>query len=289
MQFTFEAIGTHWWIEVFDQMSSTSSEDVATLITDFCTAFNASYSRFKEDSLVSKLNRDRTLRNAPSEFIEILHTGQVLYERTQGTCNMLIGHILEARGYDAQYSFKADPLLKTLIPGNPLVDVSISGTTINLAQGNIDLGGFGKGYLIDCIAKILFEHGFRYFLINGGGDMYGTSNHHEPIEIVLEHPFDTSLTIGETTVLNQGFAASSPYKRQWRTNGSIYTHIVGTDEAPLPACFVKASTAVTADAFTKCGMLLDEDTLISLAAKERCAFARYEYTTNELWCTANFF
>ncbi len=57
---------------------------------------------------------------------------------------------------------------------------------------------------------------------------------------------------------------------------------------PELAVFVKAPTATEADAFTKPCLLLDENRLLEITAREGYAFARFNPTTNQLWQTVNF-
>ena len=287
-QFTFEAIGTHFWIEIFDEISDEELEATKGRLELLSSLFNQEYSRFRPDSYVSTLNRERTLMNPSPECRALLTYGKELYLRTQGTFNILTGHILEARGYDATYSFTPADNLDTLTAANPLTDLIISESEITLTSGNIDLGGYGKGYLIDRFAEDLLAHNLSYFLVNGGGDMFATSNGGQPISIYLEHPTNAGQYLVETTLFNQGFAASSPFKRQWSDKDKTYTHIVSDKEVPLLAAFTKARTAIDADAFaTTCG-LLSEAELISLSTQEAVSFARYNPETNEFWQTATF-
>lgn len=291
-QFTFEAIGTHWWIEVFDNISNEELEATQGRLELLCSNFNNEFSRFKADSQISILNRERILENPSEECRTLLLYGKKLYLESQTTFNFLTGHILEARGYDANYSFTPNESITQTVC-NPLTDLEITEERITLQCGNIDLGGFGKGWLIDKLKDDLLAHGVQYFLVNGGGDMFGTSlPDGEAITIYLEHPTEAGQYILETKLLNQGFAASSPFKRQWKHGDTTYTHIVApnnNDKGPTFASFVKASTATEADAFTKPCLLLDEKSLIDITKREGYAFARFNPATNQLWQTANFF
>lgn len=285
--FTFEAIGTHWWIEIFDELSDEALDTTKRRIELLCSEFNKTYSRFLSDSQISILNRERVLHSPSKELQEILSYGKALFVRTHQTFNLLTGHILEARGYDANYSF----IPSTQAPQatcNPLFDLTIDTAVITLACGNIDIGGYGKGWLIDVISKDLLAHNVQYFLVNGGGDMYATSDHGNPVVIYLEHPTEPEKYLTETTLFNQGFAASSPFKRQWKVEEKVYTHIVSETEYEDIASFVKAETAVDADAFATMAMLLPEEKIGAVATTENLAIARYNPNTNQLWRTSNF-
>ena len=288
-QFTFEAIGTQFWIEIFDQITDEELKSTKGRLKLLSSVFNEQYSRFRPDSQISILNRDRVLHNPSVECRALLAYGKELYLRSQGTFNILTGHILEARGYDANYSFTASADIDTLPVCNPLIDLTISESKITLTCGNVDLGGYGKGYLVDRLADDLITQGIQHFLINGGGDMYATGDEAgKPITIYLEHPTVAGQYLIETTLLNQGFAASSPFKRRWKSGDKTYHHIVATTEVPEIATFVKATTATDADAFATVAILLPEDKLPTLATTENLAIARFDPKTNQLWQTANF-
>ena len=288
-QFTFEAIGTHFWIEIFDEITDEQLKATKGRLELLSSSFNEQYSRFRADSQISILNRERRLENPSAECLAILKYGKELYLRGQGTFNILTGHILEARGYDSDYSFNAVDGADAPSTCNPLTDLTISENEIVLSCGNIDLGGYGKGWLIDKLAYDLREQGIEHFLINGGGDMYATSDlNDEAITIYLEHPTNAGQYLIETSLLHQGFAASSPFKRRWKSGDKTYHHVVATADVPELATFVKAATATDADAFATVAMLVPEAALPALAATENLAIARFTPATHQLWQTANF-
>jgi FAD:protein FMN transferase len=280
---TFEALGTKWWITVFDEASEETLKGACGALERFAHEYETKYSRFKPDSLISQLNRERVLEQPDEEIQKLLAYGKSLYIRSNTKFNLLTGHILEARGYNAEYSFNAsEPEL--LQPGNPVTNLTITPEKIEVSEGNVDIGGFGKGYLIDELARLLkAEHKIKYFLINGGGDMYGTSKQGEPIEIYLEHPTEAGKLIEKTTLFKQGFAASSPFKRVWHSSSRTYSHIVTDAGVSQVATYVKAETARDADAFATTALLLPETDLAKLAQTEELSIARFDPATGQLW------
>jgi thiamine biosynthesis lipoprotein len=154
MKYSFQALGTQWWIEIFDELATQRGDEIKDFITSYVSTYEQNYSRFQPDSLVSTLNRDRTVVNPTPEFVQLLEYGKRLYLRSDTHFNLLTGHILESKGYDADYTFTASG--PAVGPGNPVIDLQISPDLIKLAGGaNLDLGGFGKGYLVDLLARQL--------------------------------------------------------------------------------------------------------------------------------------
>ena len=272
------ALGTAWWVEVFSPLSVERAEEITKVLHDTITTFEARYSRFRADSLVAMLNATGILKSPDKETASLLQYGRSLYTRTSGHFNLLVGGVLSARGYTLlPHSAKFVEL--TILP-DPTTDLIIADDEIRLLNGQVDLGGFGKGYLVDVLANLLQEYEVKDFLINGGGDIYGTSDNSQPLTIYLEHPTVAGSFIGTTTLQNEGFAASSPYKRRWKQGEVERNHIVG--DVPDCATFVKAKKAVDADAFATAGLLFSEEELHKALQTENITVARYFPTTTRL-------
>ena len=254
-----KALGTVWWIEIFDDISEEKAEAVYDGLGFFITTFENKLSRFKPDSLVGQLNQNHTLTTTDPDFNFLIHESQRLFLETNGLFNILLGKILENIGYDQNYSFI--PKNQNQPPDFPnlTTDLKITGDTFKLTKGHLDLGGIGKGYLIDLIAqKLQTEYDLKFFLINGGGDMYATSDHGQPIAIYLEHPIKTDTFLKTTTLKNQGFAASSPHKRRWKIKDQTFSHIINPEKTGLIAygSFIKSDTsALEADVFATIALI----------------------------------
>jgi thiamine biosynthesis lipoprotein len=275
---SFDALGTRWWIELFDDKTKEQADAAFGRVRFSVTTFEATYSRFKPNSLISQLNIERKLEHPPAELIAMLTFAKDAYQNTEGVFNILTGHIQEERGYGFGYGCAA-----TQTPGNPVHDIYVSSETITISNAaTIDFGGFGKGWLIDSLAKELKAAGWEYFLINGGGDMFVTSERGEPIEIHLEHPTKPGFSVGSTRLKDLAFAASSPHKRQWQTDGQTYSHLMPATTGAV-ASFIIASSTRDADMFATTTALLPEADCAILATRGNLGVARYTYATNTLW------
>jgi thiamine biosynthesis lipoprotein len=224
--------------------------------------FEKSYSRFLENSQISTLNSQRYLQNPSQELIKLIQIGLDFYHKTDGYFNPILGGVLEGLGYDKDYSFALKNQDK-IIDGNfekelfqqvsdPKDFVVFESGKISFAgRGNWDLGGYGKGFLIDKIGAILeSEFGLKNFLINGGGDILVRGN--LPQEIILEDPFNPSYELTKITLQNSALGASSTQKRTWKdTNSSqIFSHILNPKKMQTVAnvaSFVIAKNALEAD------------------------------------------
>lgn len=243
-----EKLGTIWWFELFDLVSARELQ-VRARLEEVMHDFEQDYSRFLPNSLVSQLNQATKLNlEDRKELYDILYIAQQAYYETQGVFNIAVGDYLEKIGYDSHYSLHGQA--GAWVPDLEEV-VELSRSEIRLAPGvKIDLGGLGKGYLIDKLVKLLHtEFSLEYVLVNGGGDIYVTSDHGIPVGIGLQDPQNKQM-IGSLELYNQGFASSSPYLRTWIDQvGTTRTHLASPADTHREqgVSYVTAQSATQAD------------------------------------------
>ena len=238
-------LGTIWWFEFFDLLEVDPLVLEQSLL-DIITQFENNYSRFKSDSLIGRLNNGESVADPSAELLDLLSVARNAYKQTDGVFNIAIANQLESVGYDPQYSFQSRESADGVPNLEDVLEVSESNVYLQ-SRTKIDLGGFAKGYLIDKLATyIQVEWHIQYFLINGGGDMYVTSDNGNPVMIGLADPQNPELQVGSLQLQNQGFAASSPYIRSWTDqDGAPHNHLVGNDNPT--STYVTAPTATQAD------------------------------------------
>jgi FAD:protein FMN transferase len=240
--FEIQALGTHWSIQ---SLGNDINQEDADAITAYIRDFEARYSRFKPDSLLSQLNDHKVLTNPPQEMVAMARYALDMYGHTEGLFNMSVGAKLEQLGYGRQADSDAH------ISEDLQQDISISNKQLSIKPHiRLDFGGFGKGWLVDALGNLLKTRVHNGYIINGGGDILVESN--EPQTIVVEHPFDPTLGIGEVTITRGGIASSSGQKRVWKTgSGQSVHHILdpssGEPGGTAASVLVCASNALLAD------------------------------------------
>ena len=137
--FEFERIGTHWVIE----SDQAFTDDVKKIVLDRIELFDSSYSRFRDDSLVTIMSRSKGVYALPHDAQPLFDLYKKLYDLTEGRMTPLIGETLVQAGYDAQYSLEQ----KTLSAPPRWEDaMSVTYSTISMLQpALIDVGAAGKG------------------------------------------------------------------------------------------------------------------------------------------------
>ena len=239
--FEFDGIGTHWWLECLEAEFDEAAKK--TILAEV-ERFDRAYSRFKDDSLIGQLNRTGVLLHPPRELLEMFAWSHELYDVSDGAFDVSVGGVLHAQGYGSRA--QAAPIAEDFWQ-----HITYNEREIRLPPGaTIDNGGYGKGWLIDNLVKLLRQCGYQSFIVNGGGDMYVNAS--EPVEITLEHPHDSTKSIGATRLQNQALAVSGIAKRTWQNEGKTHHHIVDPHtsdslENNVAGVYVQAKTATIAD------------------------------------------
>lgn len=238
----FDSIGTHWWIELLD--GSSNEPAITRELIALADRFDQLYSRFREDSLISQLRSEGTLHNPPEELVRMLDFAKELSTVSDGAFCLSIGNPLHAHGYGNRQ-------LGGTVLTNEWQNIYYSHENIAVPKGTVlDLGGFGKGWLIDELAVALRRLGVTHYVINGGGDIYVQSQ--EPLEFALENPYDPTKKYGQTRITQGALAGSSTLKRSWNDQGASYHHIFDPDtnlpsRSSVVASYVRAESARIAD------------------------------------------
>lgn len=257
------ALGTHWWIS----LEEGASEDLAHKIPEIIMEFENNYSRFDDTSYISKLNDTKQLKNPPIELVNMLKYALDVYDATEGIFNISVGSKLEKSGY----GYKKDVASK--VSRKLRDDLIIDDSEIKLSKHTrIDLGGFGKGWLIEKLAGYLKNEGVYDYVINGGGDI-AAGNYDSTIYI--EHPLDSKKHIGEVVLKNNALASSSNIKRSWIVNGKDNAHIInpkGKSNIDILSMHVLADNILFADTFATILMLVNHNKRLELAEKFNLEF-----------------
>jgi thiamine biosynthesis lipoprotein len=238
----FDAIGTSWVIDTPVSLG----ESLAKQVSNRIDAFDRAYSRFRPDSLLSRVAHAPGEVTLPSDSVALFHLYRDLYQATRGALSPLVGSALDHWGYGPGYRLTALPGPPPPIPPFDEV-VSLDGTTLTAHRPvSIDIGAAGKGFLVDQVAELLIEAKAKEFTIDASGDIRHRGS--EPERIALEHSGDPSRAVGVAHLVNRSLAASAPNRRSWAPGvHHILDALTGLPTAGIQAAFVVADTAGLAD------------------------------------------
>jgi len=238
--YTFEAFGTPWSIETNYELS----ESLKKTIQERIEQFDITYSRFRKDSLVTKIAKKEGMFTLPDDSLELFSFYRQLYDVTGGKVTPLIGDTISNTGYDADYSFTEKQQQSV-----PSWDDTMIWNGVRLTTKRpviLDVGAAGKGYMVDIISEILHKHDIDDYVIDASGDL----KHKGELEnmVGLEHPTKPGIIIGTVSVQNKSLCSSSVSRRSW---GNGMHHVFDPDTL-LPtndvvATWVVAESTLVAD------------------------------------------
>lgn len=256
IRFSFEAIGTHWQIDIAKELSSKEEALLLEKIKNRINEFDKVYSRFREDSTVFEMSKKAGDYTLPSDADLLITTYKRVYDKTFGLVTPLIGQVLIDAGYDHKYSLVPK---ETRIPlkweevlewNNPILKIK--------KPEMLDFGAGGKGYLVDIVSDLLINEGIGDFCVDAGGDMKVLGSE---LAVGLEHPNNKDLVIGQIKIKNKSLCGSAGNRRVW----ADYHHVINPETLKSPknilAVWTLAETTLLADILTTAVYFLSPEIL----------------------------
>lgn len=267
-QFAFESMGTHWEVTVWDAISDRAFDQQMRDIVVEAEQFDATFSRFKKDSLIWKLAQSSGVMEVPEDLVAMLKMYEAVYEASDYAVNPLIGFTLSDLGYDDRYSLQSKSKIRRA-PNFPETLKIIDERTIELVSPVlIDVGAVGKGFFVDRMFERLTKLGVEQVLVNGSGDVRYRGS--ESIRLGLEDPQDAKKVVGVFELREGAFAASGISRRAWGDVHHIVDARTSTTSDGLLASWVYASSAAWADLLATSLLLVSPDSLRSTEAFSYC-------------------
>lgn len=237
----FEAIGAPWRIDTPEPLEIA----LVDAIRDRIERFDGVYSRFRADSLVSRIAEQPGSWLFPPDAVPLFELYRTLYRLTAGAVNPLVGQRLENLGYDRAYSLRpqAD---RVAVPAWEDA-VAWDGTTLTTYRPVlVDVGAAGKGYLVDLVVGVLRDAGIDEYVVDASGDLVHRGD--TPLRVALEHPLDPTVAIGVYELSNGALCASAPGRRAWGEGlHHILDAVTGDPTSTVAATWAMASTGLVAD------------------------------------------
>jgi thiamine biosynthesis lipoprotein len=265
---TFRAMAGEHEIKLAADDLDQARQAAAAAIADVLR-IEAKYSRYRDDSVTSRINRAAGGEPVPidDETAALLRYAEQCHAQSGGLFDITSGVLRRV------WDFRRDP---PVLPGRDEIaaavalvawrEVEWTSASIRLPRPGmeIDFGGIGKEYAADRVATICLEHGLRHGLVNLGGDIraIGPQADGTPWRVGIRHPRVEGAAVAGFDLATGALATSGDYERYFEIGGRRYCHIlnpltgrpVGTWQSisvVSPLCVVAGSCATIA-------MLLEE-------------------------------
>jgi FAD:protein FMN transferase len=228
----FHAMGTNCQITIAPHNPG-AVKAFATATLRWVAEFEAQYSRFIPDSIISRINAA-----AGRAWVEV----DPVTSRIFSMCEELV--FLTQGAFDptalpliALWNWKANP---PVVPTDDTVQAARqlvgwdkiqrrSGAVfLPVAGMGVDLGGIGKEYAVDCVVALAQRHGLADVLVDFGQDIRasGRPPQREAWFIGLEDPNQPGSCWAGVATQDVAVATSGDYFRCFESNGRRYGHIL---------------------------------------------------------------
>ncbi len=239
--------------------------------------FAARLSRFRSESELSRLNRDRHTRVSASPLLRsAVRAGIWAAWRSEGLVDPTLTGALERAGYGVSLDGSQPASLEQALAAAPRrrparahpeqlwrqIAVDDRSATVRRPQGVMfDTGGTGKGLCADAVAHRLGA--YTRFVVDCGGDLAigGVGAQLDPYEVEIEHPL-TGEAIRKLRIGAGGVATSGLNVRVWQDSDGRFGHHLLDPASGLPAwtgligVTALAPTALEAETLSKAALLL---------------------------------
>lgn len=255
-----EVLGTIMKTDIVCEILCAASEEARAFVCmekafDMFRDFERRYSRFIADNELWQLNMSEK-SVVSRELFDLLEKAKRYYEITGGIFDPSVLPVMESSGYTGAYARYA-PQAKGDF--SQLILDAKTQTVTKPKNLMIDLGGIGKGFIVDSVARFLGEQ-FENFLVDAGGDIVArgvnVQEQYPYWAIDIEHPSMPNVSVALLLLKNMAVATSGRNRRHWVMQGQEKHHLIdpATQKSAshdLLSVSVIALNATEADVFAK--------------------------------------
>jgi FAD:protein FMN transferase len=259
----------------------------AKLAIDEVRRIETKYSRYRDDSIVSRINAAAGSDDeveVDAETAALLDFAGALHAMSDGLFDITSGVL--RRVWDFRNARRPEPAaLAAVLPLIGWSQVSWQPSRIRLPRAGmeLDFGGFGKEYAADRAMAVLAQAGQRHGFVNLGGDIrvLGPRADSSAWRFGIQHPRAARGTIASVDMLEGALASSGDYERFFEHEGRRYCHILdprsGWPVSAWASISVTAPACAAAGALSTIAMLKGEHALDFLAT-QRATFLAVDTT-----------
>jgi thiamine biosynthesis lipoprotein len=227
----FQGMGSPCEIQFFAETRGLARRVLERVVADV-RRLEARYSRYRDDSFLSAINRVAASGGSiavDEETAGLLNYAQACHRQSDGLFDITSGILRRVWRFDSgrlPEQSRIDALLEKVgwhrlgwTP--PVLEFPLPGM-------EIDLGGVVKEYAADRVAGLCLEAGVHSGIVNLGGDIriIGPRPDGEPWRVGIRHPRRRDALIGTLNLARGGLASSGDYERCLVVDGVRYGHVL---------------------------------------------------------------
>ena len=211
----------------------------------------AKYSRYRDDSLLSTINRiaDKGgMIEVDEETAGLLDYAAACFRESGGLFDITSGLLRRVWNF-RDHQLPSETVLRQVLEHVGWEKLEWQKPVLNFQHPGqeIDLGGAVKEYAADRVVSLCWEAGIEGGLVNLGGDIKIIGPHPDgsPWRVGIQHPRNPDALVKDLFLQRGGLASSGDYQRCMVINGRRYGHILNP-QTGWPVSHL-ASVSVIAD------------------------------------------
>ncbi len=293
---TKHALGGPASIHLISEKNETELEALLGTLWREIFYFEKKFSRFLPSSELTRFNKKAGTKVPISPAMhDVLSAAKHYADVTNDLYNPFILPALQRAGYknSAADGYTADPapdytdrhVVKS-------VELQIGKNWALIPHGSaIDLGGMGKGYLLDRLTQLLKAESLHGYWVELSGDIitYGYDETNSPIAVGIQNARDITQSRTDVHAVGTGgtmaVATSGTFKRDAH-DSSQFTHHIIDPRSGSPAqtdvllATVCAPSALAADIAASCAVIEGTQGAAAILRKLGCEAWMIQYTTS---------
>ena len=265
-RFTFRAMAAENEVQVHSDDALFAESAAARAIAEV-KRIEAKYSRYLDDSIVCRINREAGGAAVPidTETHGLLMFAAACHDQSAGAFDVTSGVLRRAWRFDSgRVPGEAELVPLVDLIGWPRVELGADTVRLPVRGMELDFGGFGKEYAVDRAALMLREAGATSALVNLAGDLaiLGPQPDGSAWRVGIRHPRRDGMLLATLPVSSGGIATSGDYERFMEVDGVRHCHVLdprtGHSVRSFQSVTVHASSCLVAGSASTMAMLKGE-------------------------------
>jgi thiamine biosynthesis lipoprotein len=262
-RFTFRAMAAENEVQVHSPEAKLAAHAAARAM-DEVARIEAKYSRYRPDSVVSRINAAAggSAVALDEETWKLLAFADACFRQSDGAFDATSGVLRRAWRFDGD-RVPSEEELAPLLPliGWERVELTHDSVRLPVRGMEIDFGGFGKEYAVDRAALLMKEAGAQSALVNLAGDLaiLGPQPDGSAWRVGIQDPRRKDVAIATLPVTSGAIATSGDYERYIEVEGVRHCHVLdprtGRSARGLRSVTVHGSSCLVAGSASTIAML----------------------------------
>jgi thiamine biosynthesis lipoprotein len=224
--------------------------------------------RFQSTSYIGHLNATGSLKGAPPEVMEVLHSSIRYHTISRGAFDITVMPIVDLyeHSFQANNAPPSPQALQEVMDRVGSQHLTVTEDSVSFARSGMEvtLDGIAKGYILDRAMDLLRRQNIQHALINAGGDIvvHGGKGEGKPWSIGIQDPWNRKRYVDVVT-LNSGAIATSGNYEVFFDREKLFHHLIvpkkGTPAPSIASVSIQAANAIEADALATTAYVIGPD------------------------------